>query len=171
MKQTNEIILLRMITRVLAVGIFAGRTGAGLLLACLATAGLLAACADAAEEDAPTPVVAIEEAIGTMTQSDVPLTRERIHEVRLKYDDLFWRQPNVWGVGEGLLYDENDEPTETIGITVKVSSKVDQNTLPIADRIPAFLEGVPVQIQERNVPRFLPIPAPAQDSPNENTND
>ena len=30
-------------------------------------------------------------------------TPERRHEVRLKYDPLFWRQPNVFGVGEGAF--------------------------------------------------------------------
>ena len=73
-------------------------------------------------------------------------TPEQIHEVRLKYNDLFWRQPNVHGVGEVLLQNDNGERTEALGIVVTVSKKVDQETLPAADRIPSSLEGVPVQI-------------------------
>ena len=33
------------------------------------------------------------------------LTAERIHQVRLQNDALFWRQPNVHAVGEGYLKD------------------------------------------------------------------
>ena len=73
--------------------------------------------------------------------------RARIHEVRLKYDPLFWRQPNVVSVGEGLLEDENRDATKTTGIVVGVSEiRTDQSTLPAEDRIPDCLEGVPVQI-------------------------
>ena len=73
-------------------------------------------------------------------------TPERIQGVRLKYNDLFWHQPNVYGVGEGLLQNDNGERTEALGIVVTVSKKVDQETLPATDRIPSSLEGVPVQI-------------------------
>ena len=76
------------------------------------------------------------------------ITDEYIHEVRLKYDPLFWRQPNVFGVGEGFLRDENGDRTETVGINIRVTKKVDQSTLPPEDRIPDCLEGVPVQIVE-----------------------
>ena len=72
---------------------------------------------------------------------------ERIHEVRLKYDALFWRQPNVHSVSEGIFYDENGKMMEMGGIVIRVSAKVDQSTLPPEDRIPACLEGVPVQIR------------------------
>ena len=75
------------------------------------------------------------------------ITDEYVHEVRLKYDDLFWRQPNVVGVGEGYFKDENGEWTERSGIRVTVTEKVDQSTLPPEDRIPDCLEGVPVNIE------------------------
>ena len=74
-------------------------------------------------------------------------TAERIHEVRLKYDLLFKRQPNVAAINEGFIMDENGSFTETVGIVIDVSEKVDQSTLPPEDRIPDCLEGVPVQIQ------------------------
>ena len=75
-------------------------------------------------------------------------TDERIHEVRLKCDALFWRQPNVHAVGEGWLLDENGELTKTRGIKIRVTKKVEQSTLPREDRIPDCLDGVPVQIVE-----------------------
>lgn len=75
-------------------------------------------------------------------------TPERRHEVRLKYDDMFWRQPNVFGVSEGRFLGENGERLETKGILVKVTKKVDQSTLTPKDRIPECLEGIPVQLRE-----------------------
>ncbi len=83
-----------------------------------------------------------------MTTPHATPTDERIHEVRLKYDPLFWRQPNVHAVGEGLFSDGKGGWTETVGIVIDVTEKVDQSTLPAEDRIPECLEGVPVQIRE-----------------------
>ena len=74
--------------------------------------------------------------------------RARRHEVRLKYNSLFWRQPNVFGVSEGFLADGRGGWTEEVGINVKVTKKVDQSTLPPGDRIPDCLEGIPVRITE-----------------------
>ncbi len=86
---------------------------------------------------------------GSMTETtEIYNTPERIHEVRVKYDLLFWRQPNVFAVGEGFFKDENGEWTEKVGISITVTKKVDQSTLPPGDRIPACLEGVPVNIEE-----------------------
>ena len=82
-------------------------------------------------------------------------TPERIHEVRLKYDDLFWRQPNVFGVGEGLFMYESGELNETSGIVVSVTEKVDQSTLPPEDRIPDCLEGVPVYVVVEPTPVLM----------------
>ena len=79
-------------------------------------------------------------------------TRERRHEVRLKYDPLFWRQPNVFGVGEGIFTDEHGGLLKTRGIVVSVTRKVDQSTLPPEDRIPDCLEGIPVQVIEEEPP-------------------
>ena len=76
------------------------------------------------------------------------ITAEYIHEVRLKYDPLFWRQPNVWSVGEGYFRDADGEWTEIVGIVIIVTKKVDQSVLPPEDRIPDCLEGIPVQIRE-----------------------
>ena len=65
-----------------------------------------------------------------------------------RYRSLFWRQPNVVGVLDGYVTDENGEWTDTWGIIIRVSEKVDQDTLPPEDRIPQCLRGVPIQIRE-----------------------
>ena len=78
---------------------------------------------------------------------------ERARAIRHKYEDLFWRQPNVWGVGIGEFRDENGEwAGGPWAFAISVTEKVDQNTLPPEDRIPDCLEGVPVQIIEETVP-------------------
>ncbi len=124
----------------------------------------------------PCPVK-VQEENGSMTtssgRSPVVLTFERIHEIRQKYDDLFWRQPNVISVGEGRFRNPDRTPCTgpgaKNGIIVGVTAKVDQSTLPVADRIPTTLEGVPVQILIKGVPTFyLPDPTPgAQESSDE----
>ena len=73
-------------------------------------------------------------------------TPERRRQVRNKYDPLFWRQPNVHGVGLGRIRDEKGEVTNTWGISVFVAKRVDQRRLPPEDRLPDCLEGIPIQI-------------------------
>ena len=75
-----------------------------------------------------------------------------------------WRRPNVYGVGEAVFLDENGEWTDTVGIEVMVTNKVDQSTLPPEDRIPDCLEGVPVQMLERPKPIFTPRPNKGEDN-------
>ena len=65
-----------------------------------------------------------------------------------KYEDLFWRQPNVYDVSMGQLRDDQGELTQTWGIMVWVTEKVDQNTLPPEDRIPESLDDVQIRIVE-----------------------
>ena len=67
-------------------------------------------------------------------------------QARHKYDPLFWRQPNVNSVGIGRIRDENGEVTNKWGISVFVSKKMDQSTLPPEDRLPDCLEGIPIQV-------------------------
>ena len=121
-----------------------------LVIICFAAVlGLAAVCGDGAFKDPSTLCdtnSSAEEGTVTTTPENPDDRRARVHEVRLKYDPLFWRQPNIVSVGEGLLRDENGELTETAGIVVGVSEKTDQRTLPAEDRIPDCLEGVPVQI-------------------------
>ena len=78
----------------------------------------------------------------------------RIHKVRLKYNSLFWRQPNVHMVSEGLFRDESGDWMQEGGIVIRVSEKVSQDTLSPEDRIPECLEGVPIQIREEQPIRF-----------------
>ena len=97
-------------------------------------------------------------------------TGERAEEILPKYEDLFWRQPNVWSTGIGLFNDKNRNFMRVpdgkggckmvVGFTISVTEKVDQNTLPPEDRIPNVLEGIPVQIIEESLPSWLPLPAP-----------
>ena len=84
----------------------------------------------------------------TSTNENTRQQMRRIHEMRLKYDPLFWRQPNVYSVAEGYFRDGKGGWLSTLGIVVSVSEKADQSTLSIEDRIPNTLEGVPVQIIE-----------------------
>ena len=97
---------------------------------------------------------------------------ERARAIRPQYDDLFWRQPNVWAVGIGFFRGKWDIPLEVpdgeggckriVGFVIRVTEKVDQSALPLEDRIPDMLEGVPVQIleQEALTPADFNFPAP-----------
>ena len=80
-----------------------------------------------------------------------------VDKVAAKYEDLFRRQPNVWSYGGAVLLDPNTgDYGDEIGISVWVTKKVDQRTLPAEDRIPDCLEGVPVQFWEgANTSDFL----------------
>ncbi len=86
---------------------------------------------------------------------------KRAESLMPKYEDLFWRQPNIIGVQvEGLSvkdeignYIEVPEDAEggnrlVASINIYVTKKVDQCTLSPEDRIPDIIEGVPVQIIE-----------------------
>ena len=79
------------------------------------------------------------------------------NEVWHKYRPLFSRQPNLFEAGQGLLRHEGVHPAGTFGIVVHVRERVDQTTLPLEDRIPDCLEGVPIQVIE-SVPPTRPIP-------------
>ena len=80
---------------------------------------------------------------------DEELTDEKVAAVREKYAELFRRQPNVWSIGWGFLEDSEGNTTDRTGISIDVTKKVDQSTLPEEDRIPDCLEGVPIQINEK----------------------
>ena len=77
---------------------------------------------------------------------------ERAHAVRGKYDDMFWRQPNVHSVGVGALRTGGGGYIDLIGINIYVTERVCQEDLPPEDRIPEVLEGVPVRIIEEPIP-------------------
>ena len=60
------------------------------------------------------------------TREEIRAATERAQAVRLKYEDLFSRQPNIWGVGIGRALHPNGEVSEEIGIVISVTKKVDQ---------------------------------------------
>ena len=83
---------------------------------------------------------------------------ERAESLMPKYEDLFWRQPNIHSVhvGDIYLFDEygNDMLVpdgkggyrQEVGFNIWVTKKVDQCTLNPEDRIPDTIEGIPVHI-------------------------
>ena len=91
---------------------------------------------------------------------------EHARAIRPKYEDLFWRQPNVYATSIGFHVDESGYDLEipdgeggckrVVGFVIRVTEKVDKSTLPSEDRIPSMLEGVPVQIREE--PNSFEIP-------------
>ncbi len=84
-------------------------------------------------------------------------TSKRAKAVMDKYEDLIWRQPNIHGAGIGLLVGEDGVFTGEVGIVISVTKKVQDVFLPVQDRIPATLEGIPVQIlEEPNDAEFIP---------------
>ncbi len=81
---------------------------------------------------------------------------ERARAIRPKYEDLFWRQPNVWAVGLGFGEDEDGEIVKEVGFVISVTELVPQRSLPGEDRLPECLEGSPVYIVVE--PRFSLFP-------------
>lgn len=117
------------------------------VLVCFVVVLGLAACSG---DDCPNPNALEKET--SMTRERIDEAVEKARAIRHKYEDLFWRQPNIWGAGIGKLEDENNEWDGRVGFVIHVTQKVDQSTLPPEDRIPDCLEGVPVQIREESEP-------------------
>ena len=111
------------------------------LLAAIAALVLAVACSNDPSPCGFNLIIVKEE---SMTPEIYAEDAERAEAIRHKYDDLFWRQPNVHGVGIGIIENENGEYTNRAGFIIDVTKKVDQSTLPPEDRIPDCLEGVPV---------------------------
>ena len=116
------------------------------IIAVAAVLWLAVACGD----DAPMGVTPPDQTMATSQMSYMTPVEAVVGPWAIphKYQALFWRQPNVHGVGIGNIKDENGERTEKVGFIIKVTEKVDQRTLPSEDRIPDMIEGVIVQIQE-----------------------
>ena len=62
---------------------------------------------------------------------------------------LISRQPNVYYMQITLLSVKNGDYANTVGIQAWVKEKVPDEELPLEDRMPATLEGVPVQFVEK----------------------
>ena len=83
---------------------------------------------------------------------------EHARAILPKYEDMFWRQPNVYVTSIGFHVDEDGYDLEVpdgeggckrvVGFIIRVTERVNQSTLLPEDRIPSMLEGVPVQIRE-----------------------
>ena len=127
-------------------------------LTCAALMLLAAACgADSIPKDCPTyeekPMTVEEQAA---RKEYVAQMEAKAREIRPKYDDLFWRQPNVIAVSIGLLTCLPPiDGRPPVGFKIRVTKKVDQSTLPAEDRIPEMIEGVPVQLSEGRHFEFL----------------
>ncbi len=65
-----------------------------------------------------------------------------------QHNSLIWRQPNVYEVRNDFLRNGEGRRIGKWGITLWVTNKVDQSTLPPGDRIPDYLDNVPIQIIE-----------------------
>ena len=122
-----------------------------IIICFVAAVWMAAACQGYEEPCGPGPILSEKE--GDTTTPSGTRTPEKVHEVRLKYQPLFRRQPNYAQVSEGLFFHRNWDPVidrdgnRVSGIIVTVDGDpVDQETLPQEDRIPDCLEGVPVQI-------------------------
>ena len=73
-------------------------------------------------------------------------------DVFLQHNSLIWRQPNVYEVRNDFLRNGEGERIGEWGITILVTNKVDQGALPAEDRIPDYLDNVPIQIVEAEPP-------------------
>ena len=83
----------------------------------------------------------------TNVQPIFSVPQDEMIAVKAANRDLFWRQPNVWSVGVGLLSDEHGTYTSEVGIVIQVTEKVPDSELPAEDRIPSKIDGVKVQIR------------------------
>ena len=73
--------------------------------------------------------------------------QNRLSDLQRKYLDELMSKPNVVGIGIGLAQ-KNGDYTEELALVVMVSKKVPLGDIDEADRIPATLEGLPVDVQE-----------------------
>ena len=83
--------------------------------------------------------------------------REAVSSVRPvmdKYEDLFWRQPNAHGLSIWFLYNDDGRFGDEVGILVLVTEKVPDKDIPGADRIPATLDGIKIQILQASMGRY-----------------
>ena len=73
---------------------------------------------------------------------------QHVREVLTKNKGLIKRQPTFARVKEHFFRDEEGNWSDDYGIVLDVQEKVDQETLPMEDRLPEELEGVPVYFDE-----------------------
>jgi hypothetical protein len=74
-------------------------------------------------------------------------TSARRSAIRAKYEAQLLRYPNVVGVTDGVRM-RGRRPTEEPAIVVLVSRKISRKSLAKSARLPAHLDGVPVDVVE-----------------------
>jgi hypothetical protein len=81
-------------------------------------------------------------------------TTQHALEVKRRHEQELLRKANVVAVGVGYRT-KGGQRTQEVTIVVSVSKKVPASELKPADRIPASLEGVPVDVVETGEIRAL----------------
>jgi hypothetical protein len=76
-----------------------------------------------------------------------PAPLERARAVKRAHEDELMALPNVVAVGVGLR-SVGGQATDQIAIVVSVVQKLPPDDLDPADRIPAEIDGVPVDVQQ-----------------------
>lgn len=79
---------------------------------------------------------------------------EKVRAVKQVYEQVLLAKQHVVGVGVGLRQ-QGGEVTDTVALVVMVDHKVPEAALDPEDRIPAEIEGVPVDVQEVGQVRAL----------------
>jgi hypothetical protein len=82
-----------------------------------------------------------------MNQDDIQAATQRIMEVKQAHEEELLAKSNVVGVGIGFRR-VSGELTGTPALVVMVSQKLPPAMLDEDDRIPNWIEGVPVDVQE-----------------------
>lgn len=82
-----------------------------------------------------------------MNQEDLQAATQRILEVKKAHEEELLAKPNVVGVGVGFRR-VGGEATHTPALVVMVSQKLPPALLNPEDRIPSWIEGIPVDVQE-----------------------
>ena len=76
----------------------------------------------------------------------MPVSTERIEEVKIAYENELMRKANVVGVGIGYRYRDGNRTDEVV-IVVMVERKLTLDALSESDIIPAEIDGIPVDVQ------------------------
>jgi hypothetical protein len=79
---------------------------------------------------------------------------QRALEVKRRHEQELMRKANVVAVGIGYRT-QGGQQTQEVAIVVSVKNKVSLSKLKADDRIPAAIEGVPVDVVEAGVIRAL----------------
>jgi hypothetical protein len=72
---------------------------------------------------------------------------EKIQAVKESNQDTLMQKQNVVGVGIGQIQSQG-VPTKQVGLIVMVSQKIPEDLLAPQDRIPAEIDGVPIEVRE-----------------------